>query len=102
MEFEFEREKDRRRRTRLARLIEAGDAQLTVEEGERVPARSGSFVLIGAEWMEVISRSGRRVSVRRGRRGTTPVQHAEGSLVHHGLTTVVELPIALYREDWNL
>ncbi len=102
VEFEFEREKDRRRRTRLARLIEAGDAQLTVEEGERVPARSGSFVLIGAEWMEVISRSGRRVSVRRGRRGTTPVQHAEGSLVHHGLTTVVELPIALYREDWNL
>ncbi|MDP6519629.1 MAG: type II secretion system protein, partial [Planctomycetota bacterium] len=44
VELEFERAKDRRRRTRLADLIEAGDTQLVVEDGERVPARSGSFI----------------------------------------------------------
>jgi prepilin-type N-terminal cleavage/methylation domain-containing protein len=102
VEFEFERAKDRRRRTRLSGFTEAGDTLLVVEDGERVPARAGSHILVDVEWMKVVLRNGNSVTVRRGQRGTAPAQHDKGSMVHHGLTTIVELPIALYREDWNL
>jgi hypothetical protein len=101
-ELEFERELDRKRRTSLAETIEVGDAALLVDDGERIPREEGSFVLLDAEWMRVLSIDGRSVSVKRGERGTKIVGHARGAMVHYGLRLVREVPVATYREDWNL
>jgi len=59
-------------------------------------------VLIHGEWMLVTDVAGRRVTVRRAQRGTDPRPHAAGSMVHYGLRMVREVPVELYREDWNL
>ena len=56
---------------------------------------------IGAEWMQLSSRVGNRVSVRRGVRGTQPVIHPRDRMVHHGETVVFEVPISTYHDDWN-
>jgi len=100
LELELERERDLRRRTRVARLVEPRDGSFAVQDGARVPAEPGSFVLIGAEWMQVTNVSGNQVTVRRGSRGTAPAVHERGSLVHFGATLVREVPLAVMKEDW--
>ena len=45
---------------------------------------------------------GRNVAVDRGQRGTKTAMHATGTMVHYGQRIVREVPIATYREDWNL
>jgi len=101
-ELEIERESDRVRRTSLAEPIELGDAGLVVDDGERIPREEGAFVLLGTEWMRVLSVDGRSVSVKRGERGTKAVEHPRGTMVHYGLRFVREVNVATYREDWNL
>ena len=39
--------------------------------------------------------------VKRGQRGTRPVTHKKGELVHFGHRGVREVPVRLYREDWG-
>jgi len=102
IELELERERDLRRRTRLSKLVEPGDGVLTLDDGSRVPSERGRHVRVDAEWMEVLSVSGSQLSVRRGARGTRPMLHKSGALVHHGEAVVRELPIALQQEDWGL
>jgi hypothetical protein len=100
--IEVERAEDRRRRTRLASFVTPQESVLQVEDGRRVPREPGSFVLLGAEWMEVVSAGGDRVQVRRGARGTAPRRHAAGTMLHHGQRLVREVGIAMHREDWDL
>jgi hypothetical protein len=35
-------------------------------------------------------------------RGTKAASHAPGALLQYGLRLVREIPVATYREDWNL
>jgi hypothetical protein len=101
-ELELERPLDRLRRTTLAEPIEIGDTALPVDDPARIPREEDAFVLVDAEWMRVVSVDGRNVAVERGQRGTKAASHKAGAMVHHGLRLVREIPIATYREDWNL
>jgi hypothetical protein len=100
VELEIERDRDRLRRTRLARALDARDSVLEVEDPSRLPAEG--HLLVDGEWMELVSVLGRSATVRRAARGTPAAVHAAGAMVHHGPTTVREVPIAPFQEDWNL
>ncbi|MBL8861300.1 MAG: prepilin-type N-terminal cleavage/methylation domain-containing protein [Planctomycetes bacterium] len=102
IELEFERPVDRLRRTRLREPADNQDAFLVVDDGRRLPTEPGAHVLVGAEWMRVTSIDGGRVSVQRAQRGTSAAPHPTGSMVHWGTSLVREVPIATYRDDWNL
>ena len=100
LELELEQSRDLKRRTRVARLVEPADGAVVVEDGTRVPREPGAHVLIGSEWMQVVSRSGDTLTVRRGQRGTAPGIHTRGALVHFGATLVREVPLTVMTEDW--
>ncbi len=67
----------------------------------RMPEK-GTYILIDEEWMKLASISGDRVSVLRAQRGTMAVPHKAGSMVQHGWQMVREVPIGVFREDWDL
>jgi hypothetical protein len=102
LELELERPVDRLRRTRLVQTLETEAGGFTVDDGDRLPRGSDAFVLIDAEWMSVTSIDGHFASVKRAQRGTTAATHAVGALVHFGQRLVREVPVATYREDWDL
>jgi hypothetical protein len=52
--------------------------------------------------MQVSRVDGDRATVKRGQRGTQTVVHDRGRLIHWGLPLSREIPVALYREDWDL
>lgn len=101
LELELERDADLRRRTRLASAATASDTQIEVDDPLRLP-RDGAYVKIDGEWMQVVSRGANLVTVKRGQRGTEATVHASGARIHHGERMVREVPVELYREDWNL
>jgi len=101
IELEFERPADRLRRARTLGLIEVTDVAFDVSDGRRLPG-PGSFVKVDGEWMLVRELRGDHVTVKRGQRGTQILAHQPGALVHWGLPLVREVPVALYREDWDL
>jgi len=101
IELEVEREADLRRRARTLDRLEPDDVTFRVTDGTRLP-RPDAFVKVDGEWMRVAEVTGDRVRVKRGQRGTAPVAHDPGALVHWGMPLVRELPVALYREDWDL
>lgn len=102
LELEFERERDRRRRTRLLEFVDKESRRFEVLNGDGLPRRDGQHILVGSEWMRIVRVDGDQVVVRRGARGTQVRQHAAGSLVHFGSPIVVEVPVALYSDDWSL
>ncbi len=102
IELEFERPVDRIRRTRLLDEVDNQEGSLRVDDGRRVPTEIGAFVLIDAEWMRITATDGARVNVQRAQRGTTAAPHGPGALVHWGMSLVREVPVATYREDWDL
>ena len=101
LELELEHAADLKRRTRLAEALDSKSSGVSLVDGERLPD-PGGFVLIGGEWMELVSVSGELATVRRGARGTAPAQHEAGALVHYGRTSVREVPVGTFREDWDL
>lgn len=101
VELELEREADLRMRTRLSSRMDPETRELHVENPRHLPEQGG-LVLIDEEWMRVLSVTGSRVAVERAERGTQPASHDAGALLHHGWRVVREIPVALYREDWNL
>ncbi len=101
VEMEFEREADHKRRARTTEQIELTDVSIEVTDGRRLP-QPGSFIKLEGEWMQVTRIDGDRASVKRGLRGTQAIVHDRGVLVHWGLPLVREIPVALYREDWDL
>lgn len=100
-EVEFERPIDRKRRTRTSTSVELGDVAFEVDDGERLPG-VGEHVKLDGEWMLLRGVDGRRVTVKRGARGTTATIHDAGTLIHWGLTLTGQVPVAMYREDWDL
>jgi hypothetical protein len=102
LEIEIERPIDRIRRTRLSEPIGVEENVLPVDDDKRLTTDPGTFVLVDAEWMQVVRVDSGSLSVKRGARGTTPAGHANGAMVHHGLRFVREIQIPTYREDWNL
>ncbi|MAF64228.1 MAG: hypothetical protein CMJ84_01030 [Planctomycetes bacterium] len=102
IELELERETDRKARTRLTEHLAASDGSFSVDDSTRIPRGEEAYVNLDGEWMLVIGVSGGRVTVRRGQRGSEPVSHDPGSMVHWGARVVREVPITLYREDWDL
>ncbi len=101
LELEFEFARDRQRRPRTLESLDVEGVVLRVTRGDRLPP-VGSFLRLDAEWMEVRKVYGDNVSVRRGARGSEAKAHEAGAMVHFGETIVREIPISLYREDWNL
>ena len=99
--LELERPEDLRFRTRLAAELATDATFLDVRDGRRLPAKD-TLLLIGEEWMRVVSVAGERVSVERGQRGTRAVAHPKDALLHHGWPLVREIPVAMTREDWDL
>jgi len=99
--LELEREDDLLRRARVRAPVEGEDGRIEVDEAELLPA-PGRLVLIDEEWMEVLSVTGNRASVKRAQRGTAARPHPAGALVHHGWPVVREVAVPLYREDWDL
>jgi hypothetical protein len=101
IEMEFERAIDRKRRTKILQQVELGDVDFEVDD-ERLIPEPGSYIKLDGEWMEIRTLRGNHVTVRRGVRGTQPMIHDAGTMVHWGLNLVREVPVELYREDWNL
>lgn len=101
IELELERETDLRRRTKLAEVVTASDNTIQVDDPLRLP-RNGEMIKIGGEWLEIRDRAGSRVTVKRGMRGSQSTVHEAGARIHYGERVVREVPIELYREDWNL
>ncbi len=101
VELELERDADAVRRTHLVAAVDNQDTTIVVRDGNRVP-ETGTLIRVDEEWMLVQSKTGKRVTVRRGQRGTVPLGHAPGAKLHYGEPIVREIPIALHREDWNL
>ena len=99
--MEFEDSLQRKRRTRLSTDIAASEIGFNVDDETRVP-KVGDFMRIDAEWMEVKSKSGRRITVKRGVRGTDAEPHDAGSRISHGETVVREVLVPTYQEDWKL
>jgi hypothetical protein len=102
IELEFERPQDRLRRTTLTHAMDLGDTGLLVDDPDRIPREEDAYVLVDSEWMRVNSVDGKTVGVKRGERGTKAETHAAGAMVHYGMRLVREVPVAQYREDWNL
>ena len=100
-EVEFERAVDRRRRTRTAETLDTTITSFDVLNGERIPA-VGRFVKIGPEWMQVTGRSGDRIRVKRGLRGTERVAHEAGLMVHWGVPVVTDVRVDQFNDDWSL
>lgn len=101
LELELERPRDLRQRTRLAAAVAVEDTALSVRDGRKLPA-AGAMVLVGDEWMKVLSVNENRVSVERGRRATRRTAHPAEALVHHGWRVVREITVDMTREDWDL
>ena len=101
IELEFERPQDRRRRARTMQRIELTDVAFTVSDSRCLP-KPGQHLKIDGEWMRVRDIRGDRVTVARGQRGSEIMAHDPGSMVHWGMALVREVPVALYREDWDL
>lgn len=102
IELEIERPEDRVRRTRLLETLGTEDTQLAADDARHLPDGEGAHVLLDGEWMEVLARDGARLSVRRGARGTAPLSHAKGTMIHWGQPTAREVVVSGYREDWDL
>jgi hypothetical protein len=98
--LELEPADDRRERTRLAEAMESDAAVLLVED-ERFLPEPGTWLLLDEEWLELVSKSGARVSVRRGQRSTKAVRHDAGTLLHHGFRVERELAVPAYRDSWE-
>jgi hypothetical protein len=101
VEVEFERPEDRKRRARTLSRVELTDVAFDINDGTRLPP-AGQHVKVDGEWMLVTRVSGDRVIVKRGQRGTDVMIHDPDALVHWGLGLAREIPVALYREDWDL
>jgi len=99
--MEYEDPTQRKRRTRLSSDVAATEVAFSVDDETRVP-KVGGFMRVDAEWMEIKSKSGRRLSVKRGARGTEAEPHDAGARVSHGGTVVREVIVPTYRDDWKL
>jgi prepilin-type N-terminal cleavage/methylation domain-containing protein len=76
---------------------------LTLYDGTVFPGRpSGGYVKVEGEWIRYAELSGDRlIGLRRGQRGTSPVEHDSGVLLHVGRAVEFVVPILHAKDDWN-
>ncbi len=101
IELEVERPRDVKRRPYLTDAIGPDEGTLRVSDASRLPD-VGNNLLIGEEWVKLVSVSGRLASVQRGARGTRRATHEARSVVHFGASFLREVPVVLHREEWDL
>ena len=99
--LEIESDDSRRARAEAARVLEEDSLLLEVDRPERLPAE-GSWILMGEEWLKLLSSGKREVRVQRGGRGSTPARHPRGTPILYGERHVREVVVPLHREDWDL
>jgi hypothetical protein len=99
--LEVQPERDVTRRTTLRASIDHVETQLTVADGQRLP-EVGAHLLLDEEWMKLLSVNGDRIRVERAKRGTLGQPHQTGGLVQYGWSMSREVPIGVFREDWDL
>ena len=63
---------------------------------------SPTYVLVDGEWLLVKSQDDDSFIAERAQRGSSKRRLPAGALVHFGEPLVVEVPIALHRDDWSL
>lgn len=97
--LELERPQDLKRRPRVVGTIDPQDLEIPVTHPERIPVED-SFILVGEEWMEVLSRGSDRINVKRAQRGTRALVFEGGELVHFGRRLVRDVPIQQGRGEW--
>jgi len=102
IELEIERAVDRVRRTRLVADVRTEDRQLVVDDPRHLPDFEDAHILLGGEWMRVVSREGATLTVERAARGTQARTHERSAMVHWGRAFAREVVVGGYREDWNL
>lgn len=76
---------------------------LSLYDGPSFPgSRDGGFIKIAGEWIQYGSLDGDRLlGLRRGQRGTKPIDHESGTQVHVGRTIEFVVPILHAKDDWN-
>lgn len=99
--LEIESEDSRRARARSERVLEEDSLLLEVDRPERLP-EVGSWILMGEEWLKLMSNGSREVRVQRGGRGSVPARHPIGTPILYGERHVREVVVPLHREDWDL
>lgn len=79
------------------------DRSMNLYDGTTFPgSRDGGFIKIGGEWLRYGEVDGDRlIGLRRGQRGTKPINHESGTLVHIGRTIEFVVPILHAKDDWN-
>lgn len=102
IELEVERPRDTARRTRVAVDAEPDDVSIAVENGDGLAEVVGRHVLVDGEWLLVKSVTGDSFIAERARRGSSRRRLPGGAMVHFGEPLVVEVPVALHRDDWAL
>lgn len=103
VELELERPQDRVRRPRLLAPVDPKEREVRISHPRRVPRVAGGddvFVLVGEEWLRVLSVGSDRISVERGQRGTRPQAHKVGDMVHFGTRLVRDVPVRQGRSSW--
>jgi len=98
---ELERPADLKRRTRLLSAIAPESNELLVDDERKLPEKDG-LILVGEEWMRVLTIGPGYTTVLRAQRGTRADVHEAGAMIHWGHAMQREIPIPTMREDWDL
>ncbi len=66
-------------------VLSAGESAtpLTMDYFDAAKVQPGTWLLVGSEWMTVVSRSGATCTVNRGQNGTTATSHSNGAFVRN-------------------
>lgn len=97
-----EADEDEAGELRLADGVSAGNSRVKIDSPRAVRGETPfPYVKVGAEWMKWSAAEDGWLTVERGVRGSTAMEHKAGARVHVGRSfqRVIELPV--YREDWN-
>ena len=100
IEFEFEPPMERERRPKLTAEIDAEARFLPLDAPTRLP-EPGSLLLLGEEWVELVSASSSGAQVSRAQRGTRAAVHRPGERLQWGQSFAREFAPAPRREDWR-
>jgi hypothetical protein len=87
----------------LSAVLERDGQALELVMGDRFPGPvDGGWAKVGREWLRYDSRSGDAlVGLRRGLRGTRPMEHPAGTRVHVGRLVEFVVPLAHAKDDWH-
>lgn len=100
LEFEFEPPRERERRPKLTAEIDAEARFLPLDAPTRLP-EAGTLLLLGEEWVELLSASSSGAQVNRAQRGTRAAVHRPGERLQWGQGFAREFAPAVRREDWR-